>query len=63
LTDLLGWRLTDALNVLEEQDIAYRIIETYAPKPLQVTDSARVIRQKKSLDAIELTVGYFKTKI
>ena len=63
MIDVLGLELKDAESIFKEHDISYTVVKTYSPKKLADADSARVVRQRLKSDSVELTVGYFKTKI
>ncbi len=59
---LLGMELKKAQAVLSAMNIQYSIEYYYAPKPLEITDSVRVIRQTEEDGHIHLLVSAFKTK-
>ena len=63
MTDLTGLELREAESWLRDNDIEYTVKYTHPPRPMEETDSTRVLRQRVSGGAVELVVGLFKTKI
>ena len=61
MTDLTGLELREAESRLN--DIEYTVKYTHPPKPVEDTDSVRVLRQRVEDGTVELVVGLFKTKI
>lgn len=63
MTDLTGLELREAESRLKDNDIEYTVKYTHPPKPMEETDSVRVLRQRIEDGTVELVVGLFKTKI
>lgn len=60
---LLGIELKEAENLLDVLNFKYSVEYYYAPKPLEKTDSLRVVRQKEKDGRVFLLVSAFRTKI
>ena len=63
MTDLIGFELSEAESRLKESGTEYTVKYTYPLRPLEGTDSVRVIRQRLDGGRVELVVGLFRTKI
>jgi len=59
---LLGMELKKAENLLIALNFEYTVEYYFAPKPLALTDSVRVIRQREEDGRVLLLVSAFKTK-
>lgn len=62
MISLLGMELNHAQNLLCALGFSYTITYCAAPKPLNRTDSVRVIRQSESNGCIQLLASKFRTK-
>jgi hypothetical protein len=58
---LLGMELGHAQNLLKALNIPYRLSYCAARKPLENTDSVRIMRQRIKAGSLDLTAGAFLT--
>jgi hypothetical protein len=54
----IGFKLDEVLEVLERENIVYKIIETYDTKGTKLGNEIRILNIKKS-EVVQLYVAYF----
>ena len=59
ITDVVGFPVEEALNILSEYKFEVSIKETHSPKSICKEGEGRVIKQIKVNDHVKLTVSYF----
>ncbi len=57
--DVVGLELTSALQILDQNNYKYSIIETLSPKGVNKDGECRIIHLRETNDKLELIVSFF----